>query len=64
MMLDRDKKNEEVDINTKGNVRHRDQAEGGEELGEVEPMVDKTPGQAEGERELIEEKLRKQEDDE
>jgi hypothetical protein len=38
-------------------TRRRDQAEGGETLGAVDEMIGRTPGQAEGERDLINEKL-------
>lgn len=62
-MPDKDKRHEGEMINS-DEIVHHDQAEGGEELGAVEEMVGKTPGQAEGELETIEEKLEKDDSEE
>ncbi|MFW5691467.1 MAG: hypothetical protein ACOCXZ_03095 [Chloroflexota bacterium] len=55
------KREQQNEMQPDENIRRRDQAEGGEDLGDVEEMVDTTPGQAEGERKLIDEKLRDEE---
>lgn len=49
------KENKKNNITPSKGTHRQDQAEGGEEPGETEIMVNKTPGQAEGEREAVEE---------